>query len=75
MIKHEWTRDGTSFAAYPEQIGVHVHVRVFAGPDAEHRALTGVLVMRPDEAAAFVSQECEHPGVEPCTVLGCGGWA
>lgn len=28
----------------------HVRVQVFAGPDADHRALCGVLTMLPDEA-------------------------
>lgn len=34
----------------------HWEVRVYAGPDPEHRALTGRLTMTPDEAAAFVER-------------------
>lgn len=29
--------------------GPHLEVRVFAGPDPDHLALTGTLIMRPDE--------------------------
>lgn len=34
---------------------VHRIVQVFAGPDPGHRALTGQLTMRPDEAQAFLA--------------------
>lgn len=35
------------------QINDHVRVRVFAGPDPDHRSLCGVLVMRRPEAEAL----------------------
>ena len=50
---------GTSFAVALDevrdgaQIGDHVRVRVFAGPDPDHRGLCGVLVMRRPEAEAL----------------------
>lgn len=37
----------------PATPGAHDTVLVFVGPDADHRALTGALIMSPDEAAAF----------------------
>lgn len=41
-----------TFSCAREPVGIHEHVRVFAGPDGA-RAECGVLVMRPDEAEAF----------------------
>lgn len=37
-------------------LGGHVHIDVFVGPDADHLAKTGTLVMRPDEAKSFESK-------------------
>jgi hypothetical protein len=36
-----------------EKRGGHVHIDVFVGPDEDHLALAGTLVMRAGEAAAF----------------------
>jgi hypothetical protein len=46
-----------SFAARatPDTGGSHSTVAVFAGPDADHRAFCGSVVMRHDEAQAFVA--------------------
>lgn len=46
----------------------HQRVQVFAGPDPEHRALAGTLIMRPDEAAAFL--ELVNGGGRPAAVSG-----
>ena len=43
----------TSFAYYPTETGAHVLVRVFAGPDEQHRAHCGSLTFRPGEWADF----------------------
>lgn len=40
----------------PEEAGNHVRVRVFAGRDPDHRALTGTLVFRADEWAVLSSR-------------------
>lgn len=53
----------TSFAIYPETRGQHVHVRVFTGPDSEHRSLAGTLVFRMSEWIDFASM-CERSDVE-----------
>ena len=34
----------------------HHSLSIFAGPDFEHLALTGILRMRPDEAAEFTDK-------------------
>lgn len=39
----------TAIEARAEESGTQMMVRVFAGPDDEHLALTGVLVMSPQE--------------------------
>lgn len=45
----------TSFRAVRDGAGpAHDQVRVFVGPDAEHRALAGVLVMSPSQAQEFL---------------------
>jgi hypothetical protein len=46
-----------SFAARvtPDTGGSHSTVDVFAGPDADHRAFCGRIVMRADEAQAFAA--------------------
>lgn len=36
--------------------GHHVHVRLFAGPDEQHRAHCGLLVFRPHEWADFTDR-------------------
>ncbi len=38
-----------SFRKMDRGYGVHVHVAVHAGPDAEHRSHAGTLTMKPDE--------------------------
>ncbi len=44
----------TSFAIrITPSAGIHVRVRVFAGPDEQHRALIGTLVMTREEAEDF----------------------
>jgi hypothetical protein len=43
----------TSFLLRAKARGAHVHVAMFAGPDAEHRANCGVVVMRPGEWTDF----------------------
>lgn len=43
----------TSFLYRFLRIGEHVDVRVFAGPDEQHRAFLGRLVFRPAEWADF----------------------
>lgn len=44
------------FKLRTELLGAHVHIDVFVGPDADHLAKTGTLVMRPDEAKSFESK-------------------
>lgn len=39
-----------------EQVGPHVRVRFFAGPDDGHLALCGSLLMRPDQWRALRAQ-------------------
>lgn len=39
----------TTFAYYARQAGAHVEIRVFAGPDEQHRAHCGNLIMRSGE--------------------------
>lgn len=34
----------------------HEHIRVFAGPDAEHRAFCGLLTMHAEEAAELIAR-------------------
>lgn len=44
----------------------HEYVTVWAGPDAEHRAYTGILNMRTDEAADLVARiEAREPAACP----------
>jgi hypothetical protein len=45
----------TSFAirTIPSEGPKHVRVQVFAGPDEQHRALTGALVMTREQAEDF----------------------
>jgi hypothetical protein len=38
-----------SIHVMPERAGGHTHVRVFAGPDADHRAMCGELVFTNEE--------------------------
>lgn len=41
--------------------GKYVSVHVYAGPDADHRAHVGALVMLPEEAAAFLALVNDDP--------------
>jgi hypothetical protein len=43
------------FLLIRESRGIHVRARVFAGPDEEHFAYIGELVMRLGEWAAFIA--------------------
>lgn len=43
-------------AAIQRSTPAHEHVRVFAGPDAEHRAFCGLLTMRAEEAAELIAR-------------------
>lgn len=44
LLRIEWPRPAA-----------HVALRVFGGPDADHRALLGTLYARPDEALAVAT--------------------
>lgn len=46
----------TAFAYYAKQVGIHVHVRIFAGPDEDHRANCGSFTMRTPEWIDFCRQ-------------------
>ena len=46
----------TSFRYWAIRSGAHVHVRVWAGPDEQHRASCGEIVFRPDEWEDFAER-------------------
>jgi hypothetical protein len=62
----------------------HVSVRIYAGPDPDHRATVGVLQMRRDEAAALIAVlgEAQSPDTAPrpdgrawsCPACGSSRW-
>lgn len=53
-------------AAIQRSTPAHEHVKVFAGPDAEHRAFCGLLTMRAEEAAELIARiEAREPAACP----------
>ena len=52
----EWWSDGHRFAAIiGEMEGEHTRVRLFAGPNPEHRAFIGLVTLRNDEVYGFLA--------------------
>jgi len=45
----------TVFKIYENRSGHHVHMRIFSGEDKGHLAFCGTLVMRAEEANAFLT--------------------
>jgi hypothetical protein len=52
----------------------HYSLRVFAGPDSEHRAFSGEIRLRPDEAADFRSLLFAGDAALGWSILSEAGW-
>ena len=59
------------FKLRKETHGHHTHVDVFVGPDEDHLALTGTLVMHAGEAASF---ESHFPPSKRPPLCKCESW-
>jgi hypothetical protein len=52
----------------------HYSLRVFAGPDSDHRAFSGEIRLRPDEAAEFRSLLFAGDATLGWSILSEAGW-